>query len=447
MKRKLISILLCAAILMTLVPAFSVSAAHSEINYKQIVADMVNYWKGREGTYTTVTNDSGGVSIGILQWHNVRALRLLNRIINMDTTQAYNLLGSSLYYEITNASNNAWNSRSLNSSEKSKISALIGTKNGISAQDSQAYEDISGYVDHGYSLGVRTDPALEYFCDIENAYGSGGCVSVVNKVKTGLGVSLITSLDQFHRGVATYVNAYMSRRTATYNYIKSLGYDTTGKLVTLPGSGNPEPVIDPDDICIGCPGENFTDMPGKTNWAHVGIEYVLVAGLFCGTSATTFEPDADMSRAMLVQVLYNFDKSGNAWGADAPSGTFTDVAAGKWYEKVILWAAGREIVSGSGDGIFNPDGSVTREQIALILYRYAALKGYDVSKSAALTAYGDADKVSDYAEDAMRWAVAEKLISGATVKGVTNLDPQGAASRAQVACIIMRFATEYVPAQ
>lgn len=447
MKRRLISILLCAALLMTVLPCIEVSASYDCINYKRVVADMVNYFKGKEGDYSSVNraDSNGSCSIGILQWNGIRAKRLLIRVIGLNPTDAKNILGASFSDEILNTSI-SWNGRSLSVDEGARVSKVLDTSYGHKAQDDQAYEDISGYADHGYRLGIRTDPALEYFCDIENQYGSGGCEGVVSKAKSWLGVSTITSLDQFHKALAGYGHPYMTRRNSTYNYIKNtLGYDTTGKLVTLPDNGTPVIEPDPDDICIGCPGEMFTDMPGKKNWAHTGIEFVLVAGLFCGTSATTFSPDMSMSRAMLVQVLYNVDCGSTGWKTgDAPAGTFTDVAKGSWYEKVVLWAAGRGIVSGVGEGLFRPNADVTREQIAAILYRYSELKGYNVEKSADFAKFADADKVSGYAETAMHWAVAEGLISGATDKGVCRLDPQGAATRAQVACIMMRYVTEYL---
>lgn len=446
MKKRLISLLLCVALVMTFVPCITTSAAYSGINYGRIVEDMVNYFKGKEGDYHSVARtDSNACSIGILQWHGVRAKSLLVRIIGMNPSDAKSILGTTLSNEILNP-NVSWRYRTLTVDEGNRISKVLDTSYGHQAQDAQAYEDISGYVDHGYRLGIRTDPALEYFCDIENHYGSGGCESVVNKVKNGYGISTITSLDQFHKGVATYVNAYMTRRNSTYNYIKNtLGYDTTGALVMLPDSGTG---IKPEDICIGCPGEMYTDMPGKTHWAHTGVEYVLIAGLFCGTSLTTFEPDMHMSRAMLVQVLYNLDCGAIKLEAEQLSEeSFSDVLPGAWYEKVVLWAASRGVVSGVGEGLFNPNGDVTREQIAVILYRYSSLRGFDVSNSADLSKFSDAAEVSDFAEQAMHWAVAEGLISGETNKGVSSLNPKGAATRAQVACIIMRYATDFVMAQ
>ena len=442
MKRSIISILLCAALLVAAIGCISVCASYDGINYDRIVDDMVNYFKGKEGDYHSVAPyDSNACSIGILQWHGVRAKSLLARVINLNPADAKNILGSSLSSEILNSSV-SWKNRRLSSDEANRVSRVLDTRYGHQAQDAQAYEDITGYVDHGYRLGVRTDPALEYFCDIENHYGCGGCEAVVKKAKEWLGVSTITSLDQFHRALAGYGHPYMPRRTTTYNYIVSLGYDTTGALVTLPA------ITPPEDICIGCPGEHFTDMPGKSNWAHEGIEYVLIAGLFTGTSETAFSPDTEMSRAMLVKVLSNLELSCTPIeGENAPADSFGDVATGAWYESAILWAAGRGIVMGTGDGLFDPDGTVTREQIAAILFRYAEYRGIASDRRAELAKYADASDVSGYAQEAMQWAAAEGLISGKSNDGITLLDPKGAATRAQVASIIMRFDVSLVHAE
>lgn len=436
MKRRLISILLCAVLLTALGGSIPAAAAYDGINYDRITADMVNYFKGKEGDYGSVNAyDGNACSIGILQWHGARALGLLKRVAALNASDAKRILGTSLYNEIVNSAESAWKTRTLSGSEASRVSEVLDTAYGHQAQDKLAHEDISGYCDHGYRLGIRTDPALEYFCDIENQYGAGGCENVVKRAKEWLGVTTITSLDRFHRALAGYGHPYMTRRNSTYNYIKSLGYDTTGALITLPDEDT-----DPDDECVGCPGGHFTDMPGKSDWAHGGIEYAIAAGLLCGTSATTFSPDMTMSRAMTVQLLYNFDcRSVEMAGTDAPRGTFTDVPAGRWYEKAVLWAAGRDIVSGVGDGRFDPDAAVTREQIAAMLYRYAQAKGCDTGGRAALTGFPDAESISAFACAPLQWAVAVGLISGETNNGVTTLDPQGVATRAQAACIAMRF--------
>ena len=151
-----------------------------------------------------------------------------------------------------------------------------------------------------------------------------------------------------------------------------------------------------------------------------------------GGGDTTFEPDTPMSRAMLVTVLWRMDGDPIVNSANI----FTDVADDAWYADAVLWANTNGIVSGYGEGLFGPNDNITREQMAAILYRYAEFKGYDVSEIDNLEAYIDVDYVSDWALAGMEWAVGEKLITGMTA---TTLVPQGNATRAQVASILMRF--------
>ena len=196
----------------------------------------------------------------------------------------------------------------------------------------------------------------------------------------------------------------------------------------------------PCDGGVSCPGNGFTDMPRPGNWAHEGIDFALENGLFNGTSATTFVPGGDMTRAMLVTVLWRLD------GTPAPTGvnSFSDVPTGKWYTRAVAWAAENGVVNGMGNGRFDPEGRVTREQIATILFRYAQKKGFDVSARAELSAFPDGGSVSRYAREALSWAYAEELITGTrTAQGIL-LAPQGNATRAQVATILMRYVKNIV---
>ena len=185
----------------------------------------------------------------------------------------------------------------------------------------------------------------------------------------------------------------------------------------------------------GCPSSAYVDVPESTHWAHVGIDFVLKSGLFYGTSDTTFEPDGEMTRAMLVTVLYRLE------GQPKPTteNPFGDVAAGTWYTDAVIWAAENKIVNGIGGDLFDPDGSVIREQMAAILYRYSVFKGLTMAQGAFAMTYPDEAGISAYALEAMRWANAEKLINGTELDGTVYLDPQGSATRAQVAAILMRY--------
>ena len=175
----------------------------------------------------------------------------------------------------------------------------------------------------------------------------------------------------------------------------------------------------------------FSDV--KTSaWYHEDVQYVSENGLMKGTGENLFSPDATTTRGMIVTILYRLE------GEPSPTGVcpFQDVASGKYYEKAITWAAENGIVSGFSADTFGPDQNITREQMAAILYRYATYKKYDVSTAGDLSKFPDADKVSSYAVDAMKWANAAGLINGSNDG---KLYPAGNATRAQVAAILTRF--------
>lgn len=185
----------------------------------------------------------------------------------------------------------------------------------------------------------------------------------------------------------------------------------------------------------------FTDVVAGT-WYYGAAAYAYNNGLFAGMTPTTFAPNATMTRAMLVSVLWRLA------GEPAPKApnTFVDVPDGAWYTDAVTWAAENGVVSGIGGSRFDPSGFVTREQTAEILYNYAHSKGYDVSARADLTAFPDAGSVSGWAEESLSWANAAGLINGTVRDGQTILDPQGSASRAQVAMILMNYVEHVVNA-
>ena len=177
----------------------------------------------------------------------------------------------------------------------------------------------------------------------------------------------------------------------------------------------------------------FSDVKAG-DWFYDAVLYAYENGLMSGTGAAAFSPNQTLTRAMVAQVLYSME--------GAPAGgtsTFTDVAAGTWYASAVNWAAGNGVVSGYGDGTFGPNDNVTREQVAMILYSFAKSKGYDVSEKASLSSFADMSSVSTYAQEAMSWAAGAGLISG---MGNNTIVPQGSATRAQFAVILMQFCEE-----
>lgn len=168
------------------------------------------------------------------------------------------------------------------------------------------------------------------------------------------------------------------------------------------------------------------------DWFYNDVKYVYEKGMMAGTAADVFAPNATTTRAMIVTILYRLEGSPAVTGTSA----FVDVPAGQWYTDAVNWAAANQIVKGTSATTFAPNDSITREQMAAILYRYAQYKGYDMTKKADLSGYSDNSQVSAYAKDALAWANAAKLINGVTN---TTLAPQGNATRAQVSAILHRF--------
>ncbi len=174
----------------------------------------------------------------------------------------------------------------------------------------------------------------------------------------------------------------------------------------------------------------FIDVhPG--DWFYAPVCFVFENGLMTGTSDTIFEPNTPLSRAMLVAVLHRLEGSPTVSGGD-----FTDVADGDWYAQAVNWAASVGVVNGFEDGTFQPNTAITREQMAAILRNYAAYKGLDVSASGDLSAYTDADSVSDWAKESVEWMVGNGLIGGYED---STLRPQGNTTRAEAASMLQRY--------
>ena len=178
----------------------------------------------------------------------------------------------------------------------------------------------------------------------------------------------------------------------------------------------------------------------ESDWFYDDVRFANQSGLFNGVEKDLFAPEEPMTRGMLVTVLWRLD------GETAPktATTFTDVDANAYYADAVAWAAESGVVNGIGGNKFDPEGNVTREQIAAILFRYAAFKGVDTAARADLTAFPDAEKTSAYAHDALSWAVAAELVKGTKEGSTIYLDPQGSATRAQVAAILSRYAQNIV---
>lgn len=194
-------------------------------------------------------------------------------------------------------------------------------------------------------------------------------------------------------------------------------------------------------VCPGgaaCPSFRFRDVPAPSNWAHEGIDYCVRHGLMSGFDATTFSPDTVSTRAQIVMILYNL--SGDTTDYSKYYVPFTDVRPGTWYYNAVAWGYDKDIVSGMTPTTFAPDGLITREQMAVLLYGYTEkyAPAY-LGGAASLNGFPDAASVSNWAYAAMSWAVGNGLISGIASDGADYLAPSGGATRAQIAAIMMRY--------
>ena len=229
--------------------------------------------------------------------------------------------------------------------------------------------------------------------------------------------------------------------TATEPGVKTFTCTICGatKTESIPATGLP-------DTCPGgptCPGYAFRDMPVPADWSHEGLDYCIYRGYVAGTSASTVSPTGVCTRAQLVSILYRMQgEPTNVKGYELSKlrAPFNDVPRGQWYTDAIWWAKLTDVVAGTSATTFDPEGEITREQLAVILYNYTQqFAPGSIPAAGSLAGFPDAGSVSSWARTEMAWAVGNGLISGTGNGGVAYLSPQGSATRAQVAAILMRF--------
>ena len=268
----------------------------------------------------------------------------------------------------------------------------------------------------------------KYSYEIVSDVGENGTIDVDRYATEGDKVTITVSPDEAYLLDDLTVTSggkdveLTDNGDGTYTFTMPSGdVEITATFVEDPNWEEPEdPSTDVSEI--------FTDVPAN-HWAKAAIQYAYDNGLMTGVSDTEFAPEATTTRAMIVSILARLE---NVTSAEAAG--FADVSADDWYATAVNWAASAGVVSGTGDGNFSPNAAITREQLAAMLMNYSAWKGEDVSARADLSAYSD--QPSTWAAETMQWAVAEGLISGVTAD---QLQPQGNATRAQVAAILQRF--------
>lgn len=229
--------------------------------------------------------------------------------------------------------------------------------------------------------------------------------------------------------------------TATEPGVKTFTCTICGatKTEAIPATGVP-------DVCPGgptCPGYAFRDMPVPADWSHEGLDYCIYRGYIAGTSASTVAPTGVCTRAQLVSILYRMQgEPTTVRGIELAKlrAPFNDVPRGQWYTDAIWWAKLTGVVAGTSATTFDPSGEITREQLAVILYNYTKqFAPGSLTAAGSLAGFPDAGSVSSWAHTEMAWAVGNGLISGTGSGSVAYLSPQGSATRAQVAAILMRF--------
>lgn len=313
--------------------------------------------------------------------------------------------GSTMGFALS-GSNNRWNSPAVTGSDYSFTVTYSG------------YYQSTGGGTVTPSTTVKTESAKNgSFAISDKNAKAGDTVKVTPKANNGYVVDQVVVTDRNGKTVEVKANS-----DGTYSFVMPA---KAAQPVTVKVTFKEE-----EQVHV-CPSEKYTDV-NTAAWYHEGVDFAIENKLMVGTGADTFAPDATTTRAMVVTILYRLEGE----PAVTKDIKFGDVPAGTWYTDAVNWAAANGIVNGYGDGKFGPDDTITREQMAAILYRYASYKGYSVSDLANLTGYTDAASVSEWASTAMRWAVAEGLIEGT---GAATLSPSGDSTRAQVATILMRF--------
>ena len=292
--------------------------------------------------------------------------------------------------------------------EKTSINSTTAITGDTAAAAQWTYVDYSSSSSSGsYAVTVEksANGAVKASSSRANA---GSSVTLTVTADTGYSLGKLTVTDEDGYAVA------LSEEGANKYSFKMPASSVTVKATFVKGAGLP-----------------FTDV-SVDDWFYDAVVYAYENGMMNGTSATLFTPNAATSRGMIVTVLYRLENSPKVSGAS----TFTDVTADQYYAEAVAWAAANGIVNGFTNGEFRPNESITREQMAAILYRYASYKGYNVTKRSDLSGYSDLTMLSSYASEAMSWAVGEELFQGV---GAALLSPNTSATRAQVATILMRF--------
>ena len=284
-------------------------------------------------------------------------------------------------------------------------------------------ENAYAHIEYGMGTGVTTVPTMS----IDNVNGSGDAPLIYVDKDTMEAVKNNTEGldDATSEEILEAINGKIEGADLTLAEDGTIeGEETPDPVIPGGGGGTPS---EPEE-----PAWPFTDVTEGDDWFYDAVAYVYENNIMAGTDETIFDPFLELDRAMAAQLFYNLE------GKPAVTGdsTFTDVTSGHWAVDAITWAAENEVVAGIGEGLYDPDSNVTREQFAQMLYNYAKYKGYDLTATGDLSQFPDAGSISSWAETALSWANGNGLING---HENGTIDPKGSTIRAQAASIMANF--------
>ena len=379
------------------------------------VASMFNVEGGAQVTFKNLTIDSNneakhGINIYTSQGTEGKT-KVTVENVTIQNGLGYAIVCNSSDLEIVNVttSGNAWGGINIDNRASGKYSTFT-MEDGTIGETNNAV-----YIENSLLTATSPDANSRIKASISDGIFQGP-VSVAKKQNETAdvdGVDLSISGGTYGNDITEYLDENL-----VWNPV-------TGEVGTpsTPG-GTPS---EPEE-----PTWPFTDVTEGEDWFYDAVAYVYENGIMAGTGETVFEPTMELDRAMAAQLFYNLE------GKPAVTGdsTFTDVTSGHWAVDAITWAAQNDIVAGIGGGLYDPDSNVTREQFAVMLYKYARFKGYDLTATGDLTQFPDAGSISSWAETALSWANGKGLING---HENGTIDPKGSTIRAQAASIMANF--------
>ena len=380
------------------------------------VASMFNVEGGAQVTFKNLTIDSNneakhGINIYTSQGTEGKT-KVTVENVTIQNGLGYAIVCNSSDLEVVNVttSGNAWGGINIDNRASGKYSTFT-MEDGTIGETNNAV-----YIENSLLTATSPDTNSRIKASISDGIFQGP-VSVAKKQNETAdvdGVDLSISGGTYGNDITEYLDENL-----VWNPV-------TGEVGTpsTPGGGTPS---EPEE-----PTWPFTDVTEGDDWFYDAVAYVYENGIMAGTSETTFEPYMELNRAQAAQLFYNLEGKPTVTG----DSTFTDVTSGHWAVDAITWAAQNDIVAGIGGGLYDPDSNVTREQFAVMLYKYARFKGYDLTATGDLSQFPDAGSISSWAETALSWANGNDLING---HENGTIDPKGSTIRAQAASIMANF--------